>query len=81
MLRMVLFADSKYPNWLQFAELLHRKAGIEKLRFTFSKQSIDTTNYTGFDPTTNNGQPIGNGIDYRTYPTAKTYLLGMNIKF
>jgi TonB-dependent starch-binding outer membrane protein SusC len=58
------------------------KQGIEKLRFYFSANNLLTlTNYTGFDPTTNNGQPIGNGIDYGTYPTAKTYLLGMNIKF
>jgi hypothetical protein len=56
--------------------------GIEKLRFYLSANNILTfTNYTGYDPTTNNGQPIGNGIDYGTYPSAKTYLLGMNIKF
>ncbi|MGB3608114.1 MAG: TonB-dependent receptor [Psychroserpens sp.] len=63
---------------------------ISKLRFYVSASNLFTlTEYSGYDPTifaTSNpdGTPasaIGAGIDYGFYPTPKTFLLGMNLKF
>jgi len=42
--------------------------------FTFTK-------YRGYDPTASSGAPIGGGIDIGFYPTPKTYLFGLNLKF
>ncbi|WP_299124873.1 TonB-dependent receptor [uncultured Winogradskyella sp.] len=58
------------------------KWGISKLRFYISAQNLVTlTEYTGYDPTTSNGAPIGGGIDYGFYPNPIRYELGMNLKF
>lgn len=58
------------------------KWGISKLRFYVSASNLFTlTEYTGYDPTTSNGAPIGGGIDYGFYPNPSTYLIGMNLKF
>ena len=58
------------------------KWGIDKLRFYVSASNLFTlTEYTGYDPTTSNGAPIGGGIDYGFYPNPRTYLVGMNLKF
>ncbi|MGB0950206.1 MAG: SusC/RagA family protein, partial [Marinirhabdus sp.] len=42
--------------------------------FTFTK-------YQGYDPTASSGAPIGAGIDNGFYPTPKTFLFGLNMKF
>jgi len=39
------------------------------------------TEYSGYDPTAGTGAPIGGGIDQGFYPTARTVLLGVNVKF
>lgn len=39
------------------------------------------TKYNGYDPTAGNGAPIGGGIDQGFYPSARTFLLGVNVKF
>ncbi|HEY5745478.1 MAG TPA: TonB-dependent receptor [Chryseolinea sp.] len=43
------------------------------------------TNYTGFDPEINTGTAIGGvqtfGIDYFTYPKARTFLISLNVTF
>lgn len=58
------------------------KWGISKFRIYVSASNLVTlTKYTGYDPTTSNGAPIGGGIDYGFYPNPRTYLLGMNLKF
>ncbi|MBC3847395.1 TonB-dependent receptor [Winogradskyella echinorum] len=58
------------------------KWGIDKLRFYVSASNLFTlTEYSGYDPTTSNGAPIGGGIDYGFYPNPRTYLVGMNLKF
>ena len=58
------------------------KWGLNQLRFYVSASNLFTlTEYTGYDPTTSNGAPIGGGIDYGFYPNPTTYLLGMNLKF
>jgi TonB-linked SusC/RagA family outer membrane protein len=42
--------------------------------FTFTK-------YRGYDPTTTSGAPIGGGIDFGFYPSPRTFLTGLNLKF
>jgi len=55
---------------------------ISKLRLYVSGSNLFTlTKYNGFDPTASNGAPIGGGIDQGFYPSAKTFLLGINLKF
>jgi iron complex outermembrane receptor protein len=51
-----------------------------------SAQNLFTvTNYSGYDPLVNTDKNAnGNqslGVDYATYPSAKTFLLGATIKF
>lgn len=58
------------------------KWGLGKLRFYVSVNNLFTlTEYSGYDPTASTGEPIGGGIDYGFYPTPRTYLLGINLKF
>ena len=55
---------------------------INKLRLYVSASNLFTlTEYKGFDPTASSGAPIGGGIDQGFYPSAKTFLLGINLKF
>lgn len=54
---------------------------ISKLRVYVSGNNLLTlTKYKGFDPTASSGAPLGGGIDQGFYPSAKTYLLGVNLK-
>jgi TonB-linked SusC/RagA family outer membrane protein len=54
---------------------------ISKLRVYISGNNLLTlTKYKGFDPTASSGAPLGGGIDQGFYPSAKTYLLGVNLK-
>ncbi|WP_298884293.1 TonB-dependent receptor [uncultured Polaribacter sp.] len=62
------------------ADLLE-KVGLSKLRLYTSVNNLFTlTKYTGFDPTINGGA-IGAGIDYGNYPSARQFLLGLNVTF
>lgn len=62
---------------------------IEKLRLYVSAQNMLTiTNYRGFDPEVNyrgsgSGQQSNRnqGLDYASYPNAKSYTVGLNIVF
>lgn len=55
---------------------------ISKLRLYVSGSNLFTlTEYNGYDPTASSGDPIGGGIDQGFYPSAKTFLLGINLKF
>ena len=57
------------------------KIGLSKLRVYASANNVFTlTKYSGFDPTVNGGA-IGAGIDYGTYPSARQFLLGLNVTF
>ena len=59
-----------------------KKAGMSKVRIYASANNIYTfTNYKGYDPSANSGDPISGGIDYGFYPTPKTYVLGLNVNF
>ena len=55
---------------------------LDKLRIYISGSNLLTlTKYSGYDPTAGTGAPIGGGIDQGFYPTARTILLGVNVKF
>ena len=55
---------------------------IDKFRIYISGSNLFTlTEYSGYDPTAGTGAPIGGGIDQGFYPTARTILLGVNVKF
>tara|TARA_R110002049_G_scaffold292252_2_gene476645 strand:- start:31763 stop:34780 length:3018 start_codon:yes stop_codon:yes gene_type:complete len=55
---------------------------VSKLRLYVSASNLFTlTKYKGYDPTASSGAPIGGGIDQGFYPSAKTFLLGINLKF
>ena len=55
---------------------------FKKFRVYVSASNLVTlTEYRGYDPTVGNGAPIGGGIDNGFYPSASTFLLGLNVKF
>ena len=59
---------------------------IRSVNLYVSAQNLFTiTNYSGYDPLVNTTKNVnGNqslGVDYTTYPAAKTFLLGATIKF
>jgi TonB-linked SusC/RagA family outer membrane protein len=55
---------------------------IDKFRVYVSASNLITlTEYRGYDPTASSGAPIGGGIDQGFYPSPKTFLLGVNLKF
>ncbi|WP_034044664.1 SusC/RagA family TonB-linked outer membrane protein [Wocania ichthyoenteri] len=55
---------------------------FDKFRVYLSGSNLFTlTEYSGYDPTAGTGAPIGGGIDQGFYPTARTILLGVNVKF
>ena len=65
------------------------KLSISKLRLYVSAQNLLTiTNYRGFDPEVNYGgggsgaqSNQNQGLDYASYPNAKSYTVGLNIAF
>jgi len=61
-----------------------KKAGINKLGVYVTGQNLLTfTKYTGFDPEVNafGRSATELGIDYGTYPQARTVTLGVNVEF
>lgn len=59
---------------------------IRNLQLTLTGQNLFTiTNYSGYDPEVNTGSAIGGvqtfGIDRFTYPTARTFTIGVNLTF
>ncbi|MFI1772595.1 SusC/RagA family TonB-linked outer membrane protein [Thalassobellus citreus] len=65
-----------------FSDELLENSKISKLRLYVSAGNLFTlTKYKGYDPTASNGAPLGGGIDQGFYPSAKTFLLGINLKF
>lgn len=64
-----------------FSDKLLQNSKISKLRIYVSANNLFTlTEYKGFDPTASSGAPLGGGIDQGFYPSAKTFLLGINLK-
>lgn len=55
---------------------------IDSFRIYASVSNVFTvTKYRGYDPAASSGAPIGGGIDFGFYPTPRTYLMGLNLKF
>ncbi|MFT4022358.1 MAG: hypothetical protein QM664_01090 [Flavihumibacter sp.] len=59
---------------------------LQSLNLYVSAQNLFTiTGYSGYDPLVNTTKTVGGnqslGIDYTTYPAAKTMLLGANVTF
>jgi TonB-dependent starch-binding outer membrane protein SusC len=60
------------------------KSGIERFRIYASGQNLFTvTNYSGFDPEVGsfNQSSSYSGYDLGRYPSARTYLIGVNVQF
>ncbi|GAB3970364.1 TonB-dependent receptor [Spirosoma terrae] len=71
-----------------FPQVLTNKIKLNRLRIYASAQNILTfTDYPGYDPEVNyntSGSVNGNrnlGLDYGSYPNAKSYTIGLNIGF
>ncbi len=65
-----------------FSDKVLENSKISKLRLYVSANNLFTlTEYKGYDPTASSGAPLGGGIDQGFYPSAKTFLLGINLKF
>ncbi|GMN11310.1 TonB-dependent receptor [Croceitalea sp. MTPC9] len=57
---------------------------FDNINFFVSGQNLITiTDYSGFDPDVNSlsGNDIKQGVDLAAYPAAKSYTLGLNVKF
>jgi TonB-linked SusC/RagA family outer membrane protein len=62
-------------------ESLLEKIHVSKIRLYTSINNLFTlTDYTGFDPSINDGA-IGAGIDSGAYPSARQFILGLNVEF
>lgn len=63
-------------------DLLGENSSVDNFRIYVSGNNLFTiTDYNGYDPSANNGNPLGGGIDKGFYPIASTYLLGINLNF
>lgn len=59
---------------------------FQNIRFSLTGQNLFTiTDYSGFDPEVNSGSTTDGiqtfGVDYYTYPKARTFLVGLNLIF
>jgi TonB-linked SusC/RagA family outer membrane protein len=59
---------------------------FQRARLSITGQNLFViTNYSGFDPEINTGSTLGGiqtfGIDYFTYPKARTFLISLNVTF
>ncbi|MDB2521083.1 TonB-dependent receptor [Flavobacteriaceae bacterium] len=65
-----------------FPKALTEKEGIDHFRLYGSVSNLYTfTNYSGFDPTISDGNPLAAAIDLGFYPMPTTYSIGINLKF
>ncbi len=60
-----------------------KKLGVKNLRVYFSAHNLFTfSNYSGYNPEVSNStNPLMPGIDYGTYPLARTFAVGVNLGF
>jgi TonB-dependent starch-binding outer membrane protein SusC len=59
---------------------------LRNIRLSITGQNLFiVTDYSGFDPEINTGSTLGGvqtfGIDYFTYPKARTFLISLNATF
>ena len=58
------------------------KIGLNQLRLYVAANNLLTfTEYRGFDPDIGSSSPTATGIDYGFYPQARSYMIGLNLKF
>jgi hypothetical protein len=58
------------------------KSGIKGCRFYITGENLYTlTSYSGFDPEIASYSPLLPGIDNISYPRARTFTAGINLKF
>ncbi|ASK31131.1 SusC/RagA family TonB-linked outer membrane protein [Chryseobacterium sp. T16E-39] len=65
---------------------IHQLKFLRSINLYVSAQNLFTiTSYTGYDPLVDTNKQVGGnqslGIDYTTYPSAKTFILGATVKF
>ena len=61
-----------------------QRVGVKGLRFFVQGENLFTiTNYSGMDPEVGygGGTAWGSGIDLGFYPSSRSYLVGVNLKF
>ena len=79
--RMSLFNKTQISNSLNTTD----QAIEENVRLSVTGQNLFViTDYTGFDPELNTGSSSDSksyGIDYYTYPKARTVVFGLNVSF
>ncbi len=68
------------------SEKIGLSEAFQSVRLSVTGQNLFVvTDYTGFDPEINTGSTSGGiqtfGIDYFTYPKARTFLIGLNVTF
>ncbi|MEX1137504.1 MAG: TonB-dependent receptor [Balneolales bacterium] len=55
---------------------------LSNMRVYVSAQNLFTfTGYSGFDPEITSSNPLSSGIDDGIYPMARTFMLGLNLRF
>ena len=65
-----------------FSDSLLSNSALDSLRVYASVNNAFTlTDYSGYDPSASDGNPIGGGIDYGFYPVPRTMILGLNFNF
>jgi len=56
--------------------------GLASIRVFLGAQNLHTfTDYSGYDPQVSSASLFDRGVDYRGYPNARTYTLGVNASF
>ena len=75
-IRDITFGVTMPKNWM-------RPLGIENLRVYFTAYNPFTfTKYSGYNPeVSNSSNPLTPGVDYGTYPVARSYVFGLNVSF
>ena len=65
-----------------FPEKVTSSLKIDSFRiYTSVTNAFTFTKYSGYDPTASAGGAIGAGIDTGNYPSPRTFLFGLNLKF
>jgi len=59
-----------------------KMANVSNLKLYVNAENLVTfTNYNGYTPEISGGSVINNGIDMGSYPIARTFTVGVNVKF
>lgn len=74
--RDITFGVTMPRNWM-------KKLGVDNCRLYFTAYNPFTiTNFSGYNPEVSiSDNPLTPGMDYGTYPLAKSYIFGLNVSF